>query len=525
MKKILIIFLLVLVIITGSCKKKTHNHKDQNHDCICDDCKEQLDHHFTSGVCDVCGTDEIDKDKIVEGTYVISSAKLGDEDCTKDFTIYKVTFSKDLKIVVSIYKNGLLSKREGTYEKLGSVIYETSDSNTYTYTIAGQHLFTTYDDLGDEIEIVLSLELDDVVNEYVDFEGVLFGQDVSLTKMYNYCPAIIYDTDDLGNPLMHIWYCTNKDSGVIVDYIGYRTATQREDGKWKFSEEEIVLKPSENTWDGYHTCDPSVVKGEFGYKGETYNYLMAYLGCVTTDYQKNETGIAVAKEAKGPWIKIDEANPIVPWYDDGDINVEEAKYQSYFGTSSIYWGTGMPSLVSIDGKGEVLMFYSSTYRGVGVRRINLSDCSNPVVKYTKSLSSKDVLNSVNGNGRIAIPDFAFDKTTNRFYVTGVTNEKNPSDITLTRVNSHSFVAYIENVNSMEEVSSILESGSYSWKMLGFIGPNETSWERNHNPGIVKDAYGLIPNSKKIQVIVSTGHNSWANENIFTYRLFGWSFDV
>ena len=252
---------------------------------------------------------------------------------------------------------------------------------------------------------------------------------------------------------------------------------------------------------------------------------MAYLGCTSEDYQKNETGIAVSNSPSGPWVKIDEVNPIVPWYDNGDMETEEAKYQSYKGTNSIYWGTGMPALLSVDGKGEVILFNQSTLNGTTIRRIDLSDIENPVIKWTNRISSNGIVNSVSGTCRIGIPDFAYDESNGRLYVVGVTNEKNPPDVTLTRVNSHSMVAYIDGLSSMEEVSEMLRHGTYTWKMVGYIGPNETGFERNHNPGMVRDEYGYIVNPNKISVIVSTGHNSWSMENIFTYRLYGWSFDI
>ena len=287
----------------------------------------------------------------------------------------------------------------------------------------------------------------------------------------------------------------------------------------------MVLEPTANTWDARHTCDPTVIKGEFKLKGETYNYLMAYLGCTSEDYQKNETGIAVAKNIEGPWVKIDKVNPIVPWYDDGDINTEEAKYQSMQGSTSIYWGTGMPSLLSVDGKGEVILLYQSTLRGTGIRRIDLSDLENPVEKYTVSIKHTGLVNSQNGKCNVGIPDFGYDPVTKRLYMVGVTNERNPADITKTLVNSHSVVAYIENLEDMEAVSDALQNATYRWNVVGYVGPNETGWERNHNPGLVKGEYSNICDSSKIQVVVSTGRNSWANENIFTYRLFGWSFDL
>ncbi len=87
------------------------------------------------------------------------------------------------------------------------------------------------------------------------------------------------------------------------------------------------------------------------------------------------------------------------------------------------------------------------------------------------------------------------------------------------------VAYLENIESAEALSDTLQSGKYTWKMLGYVGPDDTGFERNHNPGIVRTGKGYLPDSSKVEVIVSTGHNSWENENIFTYRLFGKVFPV
>ena len=84
--------------------------------------------------------------------------------------------------------------------------------------------------------------------------------------------------DENGN--RHVYYCTNRDEGNITDYVGYRTASYTEKGGWDWSEMEIVLGPTQGTWDQRHTCDPSIVKGEFSYKGEQYNYLMAFLGSI-----------------------------------------------------------------------------------------------------------------------------------------------------------------------------------------------------------------------------------------------------
>ena len=461
----------------------------------------------------------------MEGVYSLKQATQDGIDVTENFQLYQVSFDgADMKVVIN-YMN-VLTSRSSTYTATADKVVENYDGETFEYTVGGNTLKTYFEDGEDRILVVLEKEATGADGmTAVDFESVLFGEDISDTKKFNYCPSILTEVDDHGRTIMHIWYCTNKQSGIIMDHIGYRTGVLQENGKWVFSEEEIVLAPTPGTWDGRHTCDPSVIRGEFRLNGETYNYLMSYLGCTTEDYQKNETGLAVAKEAGGPWVKVDDLNPIVPWFDDGDEAEEQQKYENLQGTTSIYWGTGMPSLISMDGKGEVLLFYSSTKRGIGIRRIDLSDLNNPVEKFTTSISNNGVVNSAGAKCGLAIADFAYDPVAKRLYVASVTNERNPADITMTRVNSHSMVCYIDGLENMEMVASTLQSGNYKWNTLGYVGPNVTGWNRNHNPGLVRTEGGFIPDSDRVGVVVSTGNNDWPNENIFTYRLFGHWFEV
>ncbi len=460
-----------------------------------------------------------------DASYTLQKAELDGQDVTDKFINFNVTLKKDGRMTVNINYGGSFSRRNSTYTATASTITESYNGKTYTYSVSGDTLTTVHTVSGSQISVTLAKKVEQSISQSVDFSSVLFGEDVEKSKKFNYCPAILTETDANGKEIMHIWYCTNKDDGIIMDHIGYRTGEKQADGKWLFSGEKIVLAPTDGTWDGRHTCDPAVIKGEFTMQGERYNYLMAYLGCTTEDYQKNETGLAVAKDIGGPWVKVDNLNPIIPWYDDGDEATEQGKYESWQGSDRIYWGTGMPSLLSVDGKGEVILFYQSTLRGTGIRRLDLSNLDEPVLKFTTNLSSSGIQNSAGQSCNIGIPDFAFDKENGRLYVVSVTNERNPADVTLTRVNSHSMVAYIDGLNDMEAVSDALQGRVYKWNMLGYVGPAETGWERNHNPGLVRDSFGCIPDPRQVGIVVSTGHNSWPNENIFTYRLHGYLFDI
>lgn len=463
--------------------------------------------------CTACQGGTQTENKTFDATYTLLYATLDGKSVASDFQLYSADFNEDGTVKVLISYFGSLQTRNSTYMSDGTTITETFQGETFTYTISGDILTTVMQDFEESIQIVLQKEVEESKVQEVDFESVLFGEDISESKYFNYCPAIITEKDENGDEIMHVWFCTNKDDGLIMDHIGYRKGTKQENGKWVFSELQIVMAPTTGTWDARHTCDPAVIKGEFSYYGETYTYLMAYLGCVTEDYNNNETGIAVAKAPEGPWVKIDTLNPIVPWSADGNPTAT--------------WGTGMPTLTSIDKKGEVLLTYQSSKIGTGVQRWDFSNLDAPELKaqFTVQLNHAGIYNSAGTKCNVGIPDFSFDPVAKRLYVFGVTNEKNPADVTKTLVNSHCVLAYIENVDSMEKACDILQSRNYTWKVVGYVGPNETGFERNHNPGIVRDQYGYIPDSSKIGVIVTTGHNSWANENIFTYRLHGHYFDI
>lgn len=460
------------------------------------------------------GCKEENKGQVFVGKYILDKVYIDGEVSTNYYMTYEVEFKNDYTCNVKIYGLAGLEVRESTYYYDGNFITETYKDKTYSYMMSNGVL--VHEDAANGIKVVFKEFVEGSTDDdkSVDFDSVLFGKPIDETKIFNYCPAILVE-----DGVMHIWYCTNKTSGVIMDHIGYRTGTQTADGKWLFSEQEIVLAPTPGTWDGRHTCDPAVIKGEFKMQGETYYYLMSYLGCVTEDYSKNETGIAVSKTPAGPWIKVDSLNPIVP-YGDPKIFGDGTDRNSY--TS---WGTGMPALLSIDGKGEVLLFFQTSSRGTGIQRWDFSDLDNPKVKFDVARNNNGIVNSQSLKCSVGITDYAYDPVAKRFYVFGVTNEKNPPNITETLVNSHCVLAYIDNVESTEQLCDLLVSNNYSWTCVGYVGPEQTGWDRNHNPGIVRDPYGYISDSSTIQVVVATGRRDYPNQNIYTYRLHGYTFHL
>ncbi|MEI3188003.1 MAG: hypothetical protein V8S27_09640 [Lachnospiraceae bacterium] len=285
------------------------------------------------------------KGETIEGKYVLLSAEKNGKSVLSDFQLYTVEFEGG-GMTVKISYLGLLQSRRSVYTYNGSVVTEKFKDETYEYRVYSDGTMTTdMVDFEETVKIVLQKETKDDVPQSVDFEGILFGEDMSETKFYNYCPAVIADTEDgrevLADLVLH-QFGRRSDRGLYRLPQGCQTRGRQV----AFQRTEHRALPY-----GRHLgCAPYLRsrrhKGEFAYKGETYTYLMAYLGCVTDDYNRNKTGLAVAKSAAGPWTKLDDLNPIVPWYDNktDDINPEQ-------------WGTGMPTLTSVDGKGEVVFTY------------------------------------------------------------------------------------------------------------------------------------------------------------------------
>ena len=312
-----------------------------------------------------------------------------------------------------------------------------------------------------------------------------------LDGIYNYCPSIMQMPDGT----LYIYYCTNRESYVIVDHIGMRKGTRNSDGSISWGEEVIVLSPTDGAWDSMHACDPSVIAGEFVYGGETYNYLMAYLGCVTKDNQDNEVGIAVAKSPEGPFIKVD-CNPIIKYEHDDSL-------------SMFQWGVGQPSVVSIDKKGQVWIFYSigdkKGYR-VGVDAWDLSNLDAPIL-----LSSNDLphtgLKTINGRGGDYLnnPDVVYDENARRFYVSSDAHP-HPSDDP-NYVSSHFRVSYFDKPESFSK---------FKWTEYDLCSPDMTGFARNHNTGILRNEYGHLVSNGYLTVFY-TGAIA-GKDTLWSYRI-------
>ena len=320
---------------------------------------------------------------------------------------------------------------------------------------------------------------------------------------YNYAPSVMVEDDGTA----YMYYCTNSPAGNIVDYVGCRMGTLNADGSYTWGDETIVLGPGKKdpgasalnkNWDYEHVCDPSVIKGAFTYKGESYSYMMAYLGCNRTDVKDNETGIAVAKSPMGPFVKID-ANPIVDFPFDASITTNQ-------------WGTGQASLVNKGEGGQVWLFY--TYGGadtvIMVRECDFSDLDNPVIGEPKTLTMNGLINLNGGKDTwFNNADFAYDPATNRFYVA---SDCHPLPAETDRPNNVAKAFRVMYISA-----SRLETGT--WTNYKQVGEAQTGFARNHNVCLARDAYGNIVDNEYLTVYYTAADTAASNNgSLNSYRI-------
>ena len=162
---------------------------------------------------------------------------------------------------------------------------------------------------------------------------------------------------------------------------------------------------------------------------------MAYLACATRDNTYNHVCLAVANSPAGPWKKCEDINPLIRYSSDGVPDL--IKENTYL------WGYGQASMINLDKKGDVLMFYSSICpvqnqssgawghaTDTTVTRFDLSDLNDVKIKSSVRGISADGLTNADGTSLSSLTngDYAFDPSTNRIYLIG----------------DGGFVAYVEN---------------------------------------------------------------------------------
>lgn len=338
-------------------------------------------------------------------------------------------------------------------------------------------------------------------------DGLMFDEEGDFVSIYNYCPCVIIDGTDA-----YVWYCSNEKSGAHGDHIAYRRG-KIINGTLYWGEKQILFGPTENTYYSGNICDPDVIKGEFLYKGETYNWLMAVLGCTTVDNSSNMFGFKVAKSPDGPWIDVPEISPLYDFYYCYPDYV-------YDGVSNFIWGWGQCSLISADKKGKVMLFYTGrSASGQKYEYWDFSDLENVKMLYETSVTAKGLVQSDGvTDDNMCNAQFMYDGFNDQMYVVCDVHPFEQYEIP-TNLPNLSRVYSIKNSTDGGEIGAFFKNNKNTWKTVFDINKELTGFPRNHNCCFYRDPYGWMPEEGKLDVCytMSSLGSDW--KVLYTYRIY------
>jgi hypothetical protein len=282
---------------------------------------------------------------------------------------------------------------------------------------------------------------------------------------YNYAPSVI--EDEYG--IRYAFMCQNKVPFQIVDYIYLFKGIPTQNGYvWQPGTE--IMGPSKDGWDKIHVCDPDVRRFDLSYKGESYRYIMTYLG-VDQWFNHNQIGLAISKNIEGPYIKYD-LNPLVPYAD------------------TTLWGVGQSTSIVLNDS-VIRLFYSKSHKPKGImcaRDIKIKDLDHPDIGEEKIVPH-------------LYPNTYFAASQKNMFAVSEVRIDMSKEIP-TWVGNHIRFVY-------KPLSENLFDTTDNWRQLEIFGPPQTRFPRNHNPGFLTDEKGYMKNDKEAIVyftVAMTGNN-------------------
>ena len=340
-------------------------------------------------------------------------------------------------------------------------------------------------------------------------DGMMFDEEGDFVTIYNYCPCVIVDGEDA-----YVWYCSNKKSGSHGDHIAYRRGKYI-NGELYWGEKQILFGPTEGTYYSGNICDPDVIKGEFKYKGETYNWLMTILGCTTVDNSSNMFGFKVAKSPDGPWIDVPEVSPLYDFYDYFPGYVWDGASQSTFN-----WGWGQSSLISVDQKGKVMLFYTGrSATGQKYEYWDFSDLENPKMLYETNVTVKG-LTQIDGvtPDNMCNAQFMYDQFNDDMYVVCDVHPFDQFEVP-TNLPKLSRVYRLENATKGGEMGAFFANNKNTWQPVMNIDKQLTGFFRNHNCCFFRDPYGWMLNKDKLEIAYTRCLQGADWKVLYSYRIY------
>ena len=340
-------------------------------------------------------------------------------------------------------------------------------------------------------------------------DGMMFDEEGDFVTIYNYCPCVIVDGEDA-----YIWYCSNKKSGSHGDHIAYRRGKYI-NGQLYWGEKQILFGPTEGTYYSGNICDPDVIKGEFNYKGETYNWLMTILGCTTVDNSSNMFGFKVAKSPDGPWIDVPEVSPLYNFYDYHPGYI----YQE--GKNEFIWGWGQCSLISADQKGKVMLFYSGrSSTGQKYEYWDFSNLETPKKLYETEVPVNGLIqkDGVTPDNYMSNAQFMYDQFNDDMYVVCDVHPFDQFEVP-TNLPKLSRVYRLENATQGGQMAAFFTNNRNAWKPVLNIDKALTGFFRNHNCCFFRDPYGWMLNENKLEIAYTRCLQGSDWKVLYSYRIY------
>ncbi len=529
-KIIAIVLLAVLLLpIIAACNPIVPTPEPSKHECehVCPTCGKCTDQTCTDSACaDKCGGHAEPASE--QGWYTLKLKTISGINVTDTFLTNAIHLYEGKADWYQITLSGT-ELSQGTYTAENGTVTVKIGLKTYAFTTDGNYSYLTYQGKINRKSVVMNYDKNSLFafsqdKGQVNFSDELFGDDIE-KNFYNYCPTAIIE-----DRTMHVWYCSNKDDGNVTDHVAYRKGTLHDDGRWTFGDKQLVLEHgTSGQWDSRHVCDPTVVKGVFKNGTETYNYMMAFLGCLTSNNTKNEVGVAFAKSPEGPWVKYGD-NPIADFYADYSLSRTDSSANSEIAANSS-WGYGQPSLISADKNGKVILFYSAGVPTGTFTVAELWDFGNiqtPVRLNKLMVSNKGITNASGGQDVINNADFAYDAQRNRLYCIKE-DFPYPTGNGINWIAGTNSVFYVDLGEGKGVADRIFEDYNYTWTMAGTLNEAMTGFKRNHNAGLLTDAYGQLTDSTRLAVLYTMSKTpedfpDWSHGGqwpaLHTYRIHG-----
>ena len=252
-------------------------------------------------------------------------------------------------------------------------------------------------------------------------------------------------------------------------------------------------------WDKYISSG-AITKGTFSLSGESYSYLIAYAATAEDTNVCNQIGLAVAKEATGPYVKVG-TSPVIAY--DKDV----------YGANMV--GCYAPSLVNYDKVSGIRLFY--TYADAYGHfayffDADMSDLSN--IKGAKAMITNE--GNIQGGDAVTMfpnADFIYDAPNKIFSCV--------KDYSPTPALKPSFADEFE-VLWIPEVELYTTDKGEGWKSTLYLDYLELGidYERCYSCSIVSDLYGHIFDGVGdiIYTVCETGDSYLFTQKLMTYTM-------